>query len=95
MELAFDNRIPSVHVEVDTGRFAQLMANLLSNAAKFSPENDTVSIHVAERPGWIRVSVKDNGPGIPDSARNLVFEKFSQGDSSSTRQQGGTGRWRE
>ncbi|MEO2005068.1 MAG: response regulator, partial [Candidatus Poribacteria bacterium] len=91
VEYTFDDPGGAVIVNADVDRLAQVMANLLSNAAKFSPENDIVSIHVAERPGWIRVSVKDNGPGIPDSARNLVFEKFSQVDSSSTRQQGGTG----
>lgn len=91
VQYTFDDPGGAVIVNADVDRLTQVMANLLSNAAKFSPENDTVSIHVAERPGWIRVSVKDNGPGIPDSARNLVFEKFSQVDSSSTRQQGGTG----
>ena len=67
------------------------MANLLSNAAKFSPENGEVCI-AAQRCGrMIRVSVADRGPGIPDNFRGRIFEKFSQNDSSDQRKVSGTG----
>jgi signal transduction histidine kinase len=91
VELAFDNRIPSVHVEVDVGRLAQLMANLLSNAAKFSPPRDRVTVSMSLRDDWTRISIADNGPGIPESAHETLFDRFTQVDSSTTRGHGGTG----
>jgi signal transduction histidine kinase len=69
----------------------QVMTNLLSNAAKFSPRGDTVVV-AAERQGTqVRVSVTDRGPGIPEEFRHRVFQKFAQADSSTTRDKGGTG----
>ncbi len=76
---------------VDADRFAQVMANLLSNAAKFSPENGSVEISLRQTEDRIRVAVADHGPGIAEEFRPQLFEKFCQADSSDTRQKGGTG----
>lgn len=78
-------------VYADNTRLAQVMINLLSNAAKFSPPHQTVTIQVRRRQQWIRVEVMDQGPGIPTEFRDQVFQKFAQADSSDTRQKGGTG----
>lgn len=78
-------------VAVDAQRLLQVLANYLSNAAKFSPMNDQVTVNVEIRFGSVRVSVTDKGPGIPDNFRARLFQKFSQADSSDTRQKGGTG----
>ena len=78
-------------VFADRDRLMQVMANLLSNAAKFSPQNDTVEINVAMHNERVRISVTDNGPGIPVDFHDKIFEKFTQSDSSDTRQKGGTG----
>ncbi len=78
-------------VFADRDRLMQVMANLLSNAAKFSPRNDTVEINVAMHGERVRISVTDNGPGIPTDFHDKIFEKFTQSDSSDTRQKGGTG----
>ncbi len=83
--------LPGARVNVDTDRLAQLMANLLSNAAKFSPADDEVGVSVKPVGTMIRVAVKDHGPGIPDEFRSRIFQKFSQADSSDTKQKGGTG----
>jgi len=80
-----------LHVLVDPNRLLQLMANLLSNAAKFSPLEGTVDIGVERHSGWARVSVCDHGKGIPAEFRSRIFSRFAQADSSSTRQKGGTG----
>ena len=80
-----------LHVRVDSDRLTQVVTNLLSNAMKFSPEGGTVDIHVARCEAGIRVEVRDHGPGIPEEFRNRIFQKFSQADSSDTRQKGGTG----
>ncbi|HSC68729.1 MAG TPA: PAS domain S-box protein [Cellvibrio sp.] len=80
-----------VKVSVDHQRLLQVLANYLSNAAKFSPLNDVVKVQVESHFGSVRVTVTDKGPGIPDSFRARLFQKFSQADSSDTRQKGGTG----
>ncbi len=80
-----------VKVTVDSQRLLQVLANYLSNAAKFSPANDQVRISVEPRFGSVRVIVTDKGPGIPENFRARLFQKFSQADSSDTRQKGGTG----
>jgi signal transduction histidine kinase len=67
------------------------MTNLLSNAAKFSPEGATVEVTMETTDGIVRVGVNDSGPGIPESFRGRIFGRFAQADMSHTRQKGGTG----
>ncbi|MBK1731208.1 sensor histidine kinase [Thiococcus pfennigii] len=69
-------------VWADRDRLVQVLVNLLSNAAKFAPPAaGRVGIRlVAAGPGW-RLCVSDNGPGIPEADRGLVFEKFRQSAS--------------
>lgn len=83
--------LPEAEVNVDAGRFLQVMANLLSNAAKFSPPSGKVEVSVVAGTHAVRVSVSDQGEGIPSSFRDRIFQKFSQADSSDTRAKGGTG----
>lgn len=78
-------------VRVDAQRLGQVMANLLSNAAKFSPPGGEVDIRLEEVGDRLRVSVSDRGPGIPAAFHSRIFAKFSQADSGDTRQKGGTG----
>jgi len=79
-------------VNVDSDRLMQVLTNLLSNAAKFSPPQETVTIRITHPNScWVRVSVEDRGLGIPDEFRSRIFQKFAQADSSDTRQKGGTG----
>lgn len=78
-------------VNVDHDRLMQVMANLLSNAAKFSPANGEVEIAVRQGKRGVRVMVMDKGSGIPEAFHDRIFQKFSQADSSDTRQKGGTG----
>ncbi len=80
-----------VAVNVDAGRLMQIMANLLSNAAKFSPAQDTVTTNLTVQGDRVRIAVSDRGPGIPEAFRDKVFQKFTQADSSDTRKKGGTG----
>jgi signal transduction histidine kinase len=67
------------------------MTNLLSNAAKFSPEGDVVHIALEEQGPNVRVAVHDRGPGIPEAFRSRIFWRFAQADSTASRQKGGTG----
>jgi PAS domain S-box-containing protein len=78
-------------VLADRKRLLQVMTNLLSNAAKFSPEGAAVDVEMSTD-GWaIRVAVQDRGPGIPEAFRSRIFGRFAQADSTSSRQKGGTG----
>ncbi len=81
----------TVYAEVQKHRFEQVLSNLLSNAAKFSNPGSIVQISVASVDKTVCVSVKDYGPGIPSAFRNVIFEQFTQMDSSTTREHGGTG----
>ena len=80
-----------LRVNVDAQRLQQVVANFLSNAAKFSPPDSSIILRVEDIQNVVRVSVIDKGPGIPDEFRARIFQKFSQADSSDTRQKGGTG----
>ncbi len=81
----------ALRANVDSDRLLQVMANLLSNAIKFSPAEGTVRVLLGRHAGRVRVEVSDDGPGIPEEFRSRIFQKFSQADSSDTRQKGGTG----
>jgi signal transduction histidine kinase/DNA-binding response OmpR family regulator len=72
-------------------RVAQVVANLVSNAIKYSPAGGTVSVAAETRDGVVRVSVGDQGLGIPADQQRMLFTKFYRVDSSDTRAIGGTG----
>ncbi len=78
-------------VMVDAMRFQQIMANLLSNAAKFSPAGSVVKVRSLLVGDEVRIEVEDEGPGIPDEFKAHIFEKFSQADGADSRQSEGTG----
>jgi PAS domain S-box-containing protein len=83
--------LPGRRVLADRKRLLQVMTNLLSNAAKFSPEGEAVQIALRDDGPNVRVAVQDRGPGIPEAFRNRIFGRFAQADSTATRQKGGTG----
>ena len=80
-----------LRVHVDSDRLAQVVTNLLSNAMKYSPPGGVVEVDVKRAGLGVRVEVRDHGPGVPEEFRKRIFQKFSQADSSDTRQKGGTG----
>jgi len=78
-------------VRADSARLAQVMANLLSNAAKFSEAGAVVNIRAFKIGDRVTIEVEDHGTGIPDEFKPRVFEKFAQADASSSRRFDGTG----
>ncbi len=74
--------IPPVETSVDEGRFLQVMANLITNAVKYSAQGQTVDITAAQWDDFVRVSVIDSGSGIPEEFHERVFQKFSQAAGS-------------
>jgi signal transduction histidine kinase len=89
---ALENSLPEeTQVIADGQRLLQVMANLLSNAAKHSPAGENVFIALQKMNGSVRVAIRDHGPGIPEAFRGHIFEKFAQADSSSMKNDIGTG----
>ena len=85
-------RIPQgILIMGDPDRMAQALANLISNAAKFSPKGGTVTLSANRKNGWVRICVADKGEGIPESFRDRIFSRFAQADSTDARQKGGSG----
>ena len=84
--------LDDAHVYADKDRLMQVVGNLLSNAAKFSNHGDKVDISIAmHHSDRLRISFTDYGAGIPDEFQPMLFERFTQSDSSDTRAKGGTG----
>lgn len=78
-------------VAVNADRLIQVLTNLLSNAAKFSPAQSEVTVSAERRGDQVRVEVRDQGPGIPESFRGQIFKRFERADNRNTRSKGGTG----
>jgi signal transduction histidine kinase/DNA-binding response OmpR family regulator len=78
-------------VYADAARIQQVLANLISNAAKFSPAGGSVEVGLVADAGTVTFRVRDHGRGIPPEFRNRIFQRFAQADSSDVRQKGGTG----
>jgi len=91
VSLTLSGSLPSTCILADRKRLLQVLTNLISNAAKFSPQDETVEIHLQDQGGSVRVSVQDRGPGIPTEFHEKIFTRFSQADSAAARQKGGTG----
>lgn len=83
--------IEHVLIKIDAQRLQQVMANFISNAVKFSPARGLVEIVVQRIGEQVKIAVVDHGPGVSDEFRARIFQKFSQADSSDSRQRGGTG----
>lgn len=76
-------------VLVDAGRIQQVLMNLLANALKFTPAGGSVHLQAeVHRPGWVRLSVSDTGPGIDSTDLERVFEPYWQGERAGTRRAG-------
>ncbi len=77
----FEPGSSALEVRADRGRIAQVIANLLGNAIKYSPDGGQVTVEAGIRRGKVRVSVRDQGIGIPESARSRIFTKFFRGEA--------------
>ncbi|PHN05469.1 hypothetical protein CRP01_15855 [Flavilitoribacter nigricans DSM 23189 = NBRC 102662] len=101
LDYTFISDVPSdLYLSLDRSRLAKIVNNLLSNALKFTPENETVQLHLsAENQGSVvnpeqyhlRISVADSGRGIPPEDLPRIFDRYFQTGRSSLPTEGGTG----
>lgn len=91
VKLSYENPVKNVPVYIDMNRMQQVLGNLISNAVKYSPKDDTVTISLIVTKRIARIEVHDNGLGVPQEFKKQIFQKFAQADSSDTKQKGGTG----
>jgi len=90
VELQIQDGLPTLVADAD--RVMQVLYNLLSNAVKFCEEaKGQVVVRVAEEKGFVRVDVRDNGPGISAKDQKIIFDKFRQGGRAMTGRPRGTG----
>ncbi|HEY7648797.1 MAG TPA: ATP-binding protein, partial [Methylomirabilota bacterium] len=75
----------------DPDRLQQVVWNLLMNAVKFTPKGGRVQVHLQRVNSHVEIVVSDTGEGIPTAVLPFVFDRFRQGDSSSTRAHSGLG----
>ncbi len=78
-------------VQQDGGKLRQVLANLISNAIKFTPDGGRVTVSGAAENGTLTVCVADTGVGIAPAEQTSIFDKFRQASNPLTREQGGTG----
>lgn len=78
-------------VHGDPELLSTALHNLIENAIRYSPENTKVGIGVTVKDDAVRISVKDQGPGIPEDEQDRIFERFYRVDPARSRQTGGTG----
>jgi two-component system sensor histidine kinase BaeS len=78
-------------IEVEPGRIRQILVNLVTNAHEYSPERASVEVSARRAGNDVEITVSDNGPGIPDTQLEHIFERFVRGDAGLTQRVGGTG----
>lgn len=81
----------AVWVRADPSRLAQVLGNLVNNAAKYTPPRGRITLSMEERDGQAVARVSDNGAGIPPEMTDAVFEMFTQVDRTLDRSRGGLG----
>lgn len=89
--LSLDDVERGLWVRADPDRLMQVITNLLSNAARFSPPGRPVRVSARSHGDFVRITVTDSGPGIPEEFRSRVFERFAQARPITAREKGGSG----
>lgn len=89
IDILIDEDLPNT--SCDPSLIQRVIANLLSNALRFSPEDEKISIHGSKSGNMIRVEVEDSGPGVPEEFQEKIFEKFGQAEIRSQKKMLTTG----
>jgi two-component system phosphate regulon sensor histidine kinase PhoR len=89
IEVEAGDELPAL--SADPEHLRQILANLVDNAVKYSPDGGRISVHVESRNGFVRFAVGDEGLGIPTGEQDRIFDKFYRLDPNLTRGVRGTG----
>lgn len=89
--LVIEKRVEKIELHGDQRRVMQVLLNLLSNASKYSPEGTTITLLIEMSGASVKMSVSDQGGGIPQDECQLLFERFYRRDDEATRSQSGLG----
>lgn len=87
----FKSDDPTLELYTDPDRLLQVISNLLSNAAKFSPPSEDVEVNLYKKNNVISIAITNKGPAIPQEFHHEIFEKFAQAESQFTNSNEGTG----
>ena len=90
-QINIHNNEKNIFILGDRSKLEQAFTNIVSNAIKYSPDGGNIDISFYQEGGMLKVAVKDEGLGIPESARDKLFTKFYRIDNSDRRKIGGTG----
>lgn len=91
IEVTVQDKLLGASVQADEVRLKQIMFNLLSNAAKFTPEGGRIKVAASRTEGYLQVAVTDNGIGLAPENQEIIFGTFERVDSSYSRNTSGTG----
>ena len=80
-----------IWVHADHNRISQVLLNLIENAIKYGHEGGKVIVHFSVGKKFVEISIRDNGPGIPNEHLSRIFERFYRVDKSRSKEIGGTG----
>ncbi len=91
-KVSFCNLVPpGLEVRADRDKLWQVLINLLDNAAKYNRDGGEIKLSTAPEGSGVKISVEDNGPGIPAAHLPRIFERFYRVDKARSRELGGTG----
>ena len=76
---------------IDTGRFSQVMQNILTNAMRYGKNDGIIQVSLIKKESSLVVQIHDDGNGIPEEALPHLFERFYRHDKARSRDSGGTG----
>lgn len=91
LSLSFNEKNGNLSVEIDPQRFEQVVSNLIGNALRYIPNRGRVWVTASETPDGVRITVNDNGPGVPDEDLPYIFDRLWRKDKSRSRLSGGSG----
>ena len=91
MHLNIDNELEDITFQGDERKIKQILFNLLSNAVKFTPDGGRVDLNAEIKESKLQISVSDTGIGIDEEAKEKIFDKFQQVESTYSKKYKGTG----
>ncbi len=78
INIDFNPEREEMYADIDIEKFEKIVLNLLSNAIKYIEKDGKINISISDNNEYVRLSVKDNGPGIPENMHSVIFERFRQ-----------------